>query len=83
VPTVEQYKLAILCQLVELGALGRDPVLPLRENPSDMAIRAVAELEAEGAVVFEDDSLSCRLTRLGSRIADRLIQKLKTKQKQE
>jgi hypothetical protein len=80
-PTVEQYKLGILCQLVELEALGRDPVLPLRENPSDVAIRAVAELEADGAVVFEDDSLACRLTSLGSRIADALIRKLEMKQK--
>jgi hypothetical protein len=76
-PTVEEYKLGILCQLVELVALGRAPVLPLRENPSDMAIRAVAELAADGAVVFDDDSLSCRLTNLGSRIANALIRELK------
>ncbi len=82
-PSVEEYKIGILRQLVELEALGRDAVLPLRATPSDAAIRAVAELETDGVVVFEDDSLSCRLTSYGSQIADALLQELAMKQQRK
>ncbi len=82
-PSVEEYKIGILRQLVELEALGRDAVLPLRATPSEAAIRAVAELETDGLVVFEHDSLSCRLTTYGSRIADALVRELEIKQKRK
>ena len=80
-PTVEEYKIGILRQLAELTAQGREPVLPLRSIPVDEAIRAVAELEIQGIVVFEDDSRACLLTEYGETIVNRLIAELETKQR--
>lgn len=80
-PTVDEYKIGILRQLAELNAQGHEPVLPLRTIPVDEAIRAVAELEVQGILVFEEDSRACRLTEYGERVVDRLIAELEIKQK--
>ncbi len=80
-PTVEEYKLAFLWQLTRLKAEEREPVLELPASPSDVAIRAIAELEADRIMIFDDNSIVCRLTSHGSRIADRLIEELAIKQK--
>lgn len=78
-PTVDEYKLAILWQLAELEAEERYPVLPLRAAPIDEAIRAVAELTIEGIAVFDDDLLTVRLTSRGLRIMNEVIQELERK----
>jgi len=82
-PAVKQYKIGVLRQLLRLEAMGRNPILPLQATPSDVAIRAVAELETDGIVVFEDASMACRLTGFGSRQAAALIRELQTKQKRK
>ncbi len=74
-PTVERYKTRLVRRLGELEALGRDCVLSFRRSPSDVAIRALAELDVDGVIVFEDDSLACRLTAFGSQLAAALMKR--------
>ena len=83
-PTVEQFKVAILRQLIEAANQGPGSVVQLEADmSSDESIRAVAELVLEGVLVFDEDSPGCLLTDLGARSAHQLIRELEVKRKRE
>ena len=78
-PTVDEYKIAILHQLIEAADQGPGCVVQLQTDPSDESIRAVAELVIDGVLVFDEESPGCLMTDLGARKAHQLIRELKMK----